>query len=249
MIELSVVENCYCLLDSSHCLRNKHISHLEYLGFAFQGDRQWIFSGEDSVVLREIVKYFNNQDIDLQVDNALTTKLTEIAQAESKLSEAIEWGTKLKQGDLPKSKVEGFLNFIENELTRQLKQHQIKAALHLLFVENAANFSVPGAGKTTVILSVFAWLKKLKVIDSLFVIGPPSCFRPWRDEFTDTIGRPPKFEIMAGGNIEQRRLKYYNPDAQLVDLYLTTFQTLQRDVDDARYLLTRNTTSFFPSSG
>src|SRR4029077_15256012 len=112
-------------------------------------------------------------------------------------------------------------------LPRKLKEHQLKAALHLLGVENGANFSVPGSGKTTVVLAVFAWLKHLGHVDSIFVVGPPACFVPWQSEYESTIGAIPTTEILAGGDVGERKTKYLVHGKTIKDLYLSSFQTLQ----------------------
>ena len=70
------------------------------------------------------------------------------------------------------------------KLKRRLKPYQIPAVAHALAVKNAANFSVPGSGKTTIVLCVFAILKTRKEVEKLVVIGPRSSFQPLRrDEF------------------------------------------------------------------
>lgn len=246
MIHLCVDQGGYRIFDSSQCLRNKHISQIKYLGFSQIAERNWVFSGDNAQsVIAKVVNYLKAQELKFEMDDALATDFAEFEDSRAKLYEAMQSGMELKEGNLSRIQSEDFLSFINDELPRQLKPHQTKAALHLLLVQNAANFSVPGAGKTTVVLAVFAWLKKLGVVDSLFVVGPPSCFRPWRDEFAATLGREPVHEILAGGNIGERHLKYYRPDEQIAELYLTTFQTLQRDVDKAKYLLRREGASFF----
>ncbi len=65
-------------------------------------------------------------------------------------------------------------------------------------------------------------------LNLLFVVGPPSCFGPWRKEFQDVLGRDPRYSILAGGNRTVRKERYYETN-ELSDLYLTTFQTLYRD--------------------
>ena len=134
---------------------------------------------------------------------------------------------------------------MESEISRKLKEHQLKAAFHLLSVQNGANFSVPGSGKTTVVLTVFQWLKKIGVVDSLFVVGPPACFGPWITEYKETIGEIPSYEIFAGGDIENRKANYLVNKNSVCDIYLTTFQTLQRDSDEVRILFKQQGINFY----
>src|SRR5205823_549577 len=78
-----------------------------------------------------------------------------------------------------------FANVLDRELAgRTLYPLQLLAAYHLAFSQNAANFSVPGAGKTSVVYGAFSYLRSLppdhpKYANKLFVVGPLSAFAPW----------------------------------------------------------------------
>ena len=60
--------------------------------------------------------------------------------------------------------------------------HQRHGILHALNAANAANFSVPGAGKTATALAVAATHIAQGTIDVVVVVGPLSCFAPWERE-------------------------------------------------------------------
>ena len=165
--------------------------------------------------------------------------------AETALSHALAAGIQFKNGNFEIQGTKEFLSFLEHHIPRRLKEHQCKAAFHLLSVQNGANFSVPGSGKTTVVLSVFQRLRDLGEVDSLFVVGPPACFGPWRTEYAETLGVPPTFEMLSGGNIDSRRAKYLVNQQSVCDLYLTTFQTLQRDWEQVRILFKQQGIRFY----
>lgn len=69
-----------------------------------------------------------------------------------------------------------------NSEERDLLPHQRHAVLHALTAANAANFSVPGAGKTATALAVLVTHLAQGVVDAAIVVGPLSCFRPWERE-------------------------------------------------------------------
>jgi hypothetical protein len=69
-----------------------------------------------------------------------------------------------------------------NSSERDLLPHQRDAMLHALTAANAANFSVPGAGKTATALAVLVTHLAQGVVDAAVVVGPLSCFRPWERE-------------------------------------------------------------------
>ena len=65
---------------------------------------------------------------------------------------------------------------------RSLKSHQWAGVVHSLTAINAANFSVPGSGKTATTLAVAATHFAAATIDVVVVVGPLSSFRPWEKE-------------------------------------------------------------------
>ena len=73
-------------------------------------------------------------------------------------------------------------NFGWNNEKRRLLDHQERGLVHGLTAGNAANFSVPGSGKTATTLAVGAVHLQANTIDLIIVVGPLSCFRPWETE-------------------------------------------------------------------
>jgi SNF2 family DNA or RNA helicase len=146
---------------------------------------------------------------------------------------------KYKDGIFDNEKFSEFAEFINKNIQRKLKSHQIKASYHLYLLGNGANFSVPGSGKTTVVLTAYEKLKCEGKVNLLFIVGPPSCFGPWRTEFEETFGRQPKWRILAGGDQTIRKSEYFSPYSQNAELYLTTFQTLLNDQEEVITFLHR----------
>lgn len=232
--------------DPSGILSGRHHSQLCYWGFHFDTKtKSYVARPTDiHVILQKLLGYLSHQQIPFTVGQEVMAAQVEIRQSKDELSRAIQTGAVLKAGDIRAVEARDFLEFLATHIPRQLKEHQVKAALHLIGVRNGANFSVPGSGKTTVVLSVFHWLRSRGEADALFVVGPPSCFAPWRMEYELVIGKKPSCEVLAGGDIEERRSKYYVGRDGLCDLYLTTFQTLQRDWDRVRLLFNQRGVRF-----
>ncbi len=69
---------------------------------------------------------------------------------------------------------------------RELKTKQIENLQALLALPNGANFSVPGAGKTTVTLALHLLLANQ--FDTLLVVCPPSARSAWVDVIGDNLG-------------------------------------------------------------
>src|SRR5205814_1816638 len=105
---------------------------------------------------------------------------------------------------------------------------------HLLTVGNGANFSVPGAGKTSVVLGVYSELRERGDVELLLVVGPGSCFMAWEDEFQDCFAREPRV-VRLSGSPDARRLAYQA--AARADIAVVTYQTAVNDVADLIGLL------------
>ena len=72
-------------------------------------------------------------------------------------------------------------------LKRKLTDFQTDNVHRLLRMPNGANFSVPGAGKTTTTLVVWAALRKSNKVNRLLVIGPRSAFEAWHEDTLATF--------------------------------------------------------------
>ncbi len=223
--------------DFAPCVKNQ----LAYWGFELDGGLEaFVFHGRDfSSCAAKLVAYFERMQLDYALEGEAGVLLQKQQEVLAELHSAIERGRQFKSGTPDIEETREFLKFLEFGVSRPLKNHQRKAALHLLATKNGANFSVPGSGKTTVVLSVFERLRQLDQIDSLFVVGPPSCFGPWRVEYQEVLGVVPSHEMLAGGDIDTRRSKYMVNQETVRDLYLTTFQTLQRDWEQVELLFHR----------
>lgn len=93
---------------------------------------------------------------------------------------------------------------------RRLYDMQLLSAFHLAFAQNVCNFSVPGAGKTSMVYGAFAFLKNLpksdpKYVNKIFIIGPLSSFGPWEDEYQECFGVKAHSKRLSGGVSKDER--------------------------------------------
>jgi len=228
-------------------LAPRHESQLAVWGFTNKGGgNEFACPISDGLpATPKLISYLQKSGRAYTVAPEIQNFLAAQQDAASRLNVAVRRGGDLKNGRISKAEKRDFASFLGQSVVRPLKEHQFKAALHLIAVENGANFSVPGSGKTSVVLTVFQWLRKLGKIDSLFVVGPPSCFGPWRQEYEAVLGVAPACDIMAGGDIDLRRSRYCVNTRSVADLYLTTFQTLQRDWEQVRVMFEQQDIRFF----
>lgn len=92
-----------------------------------------------------------------------------------------------------------FAEVVNSEVVRPLKDMQMKSAFYMFTQKRAANFSVPGSGKTAMLLGVFAYLNRHTnpVIDRILVVSPINAFMSWRDEFTAVFGNKKALRYMS----------------------------------------------------
>ena len=220
--------------SSSIDLKPNQISQLFFWGFTPTKDHQSYQLVQEKIesVLPKLLKYFDREGISYNVSATCKECIEKQKDATNAYNFIIDIGRKYKQGDFDKKKYSEFRSFILANIPRKLKDHQIKAAFHLYLIWNGANFSVPGSGKTAVVCTVYEKLRSEGKVNLIFVVGPPACFEPWRDEFELTLGRKPDYKILAGGDQGQRKLEYYNQNATKPELYCITYQTLCNDQEE-----------------
>lgn len=109
---------------------------------------------------------------------------------------------------------------------RDLRPHQIDGALHALAAANAANFSVPGSGKTVTALATAAAHLAAGTVDLVIVVGPLASFRPWEEETAAALPGVLRVRRIRGtaGN---RRSRYVGADSR--DLLLLSYATAASD--------------------
>jgi len=81
---------------------------------------------------------------------------------------------------------------------RTLRDFQLKNLHRLVSLPHGADFSVPGAGKTTVSLAGYAILRGRGVVNRLAVIGPIAAFGAWKEDLVACFHIAPRLVIHSG---------------------------------------------------
>jgi len=85
--------------------------------------------------------------------------------------------------------------------TRSMKPFQERDLAKLLALDHGANFSVPGAGKTTVELAVYQAERDAGRVHQLLVVAPLSAFDAWMVDSADCLSPAPPLHRFDGGTI------------------------------------------------
>ena len=206
-------------------------NQLDLWHFQWSDAKKAFVSTADSPPLDKVLAYFERRGVPCSLSPTLAALRHRDQESREELIAAIRCGAEYKAASRTPESAQPYLVALRREVQRPLKLHQVKAALHLLYVGNGANFSTPGSGKTAVVLAVFQLLRTQGVVDALFVVGPLSCFEPWRREYRDTLGVEPSVAVFQGEGRTRRRAKYLVEREDVSDLNLISFQTLSNDVD------------------
>lgn len=226
-------------------LKSYQKNQLTYWGFRKDGDTYAASATPLGVLLVKLLNYFDVEKVGYSLTDVCKKLLAEIESVRADFDTIKFTGREYKDGNLSREATAEFAAFLKKTLVRPLKPHQLKAASHLYLIKNGANFSVPGSGKTAVVLSAYEKLRNEGKVNTLLVVGPPSCFGPWRDEFKTTLGREPEFKILAGGDPATRKEAYFQDKNKRPELYLVTFQTLLQDHHDVAVFMQRNGVEIF----
>ena len=224
-LKVDISGDTIVLLDPSSELKTHQLSQIKFWGFS-KDAKENIYkcsTKEFDTILPKLFNYFGKEKILYSLSTICKQHIGQIRRRNKNFESIKTLGLKYKKGKFKTDEFNKFLSFIAKKLPRVLKNHQLKAAYHLYLLQNGANFSVPGSGKTSTVLATYSKLKAEGKVNLLFVVGPPACFAPWKSEFAQTIGYEPVCKILAGGDQTQRKKEYFSFDKR-AELYLTTFQ-------------------------
>ena len=160
---------------------------------------------------------FYRENISLTLDGMLATMM-------SRRSVEQELIVNARNGDtspISVPKIPGFKSDVE------LLPHQIRGVAKSLQIGNFAEFSVQGAGKTMIVLAIFAHLKANSEVEKLLVIGPASSFQPWEEEIERCFSE--RLTVLRWSGAMSRRTRMV-PQYARADAVLCSYDTARRDV-------------------
>lgn len=184
---------------------------------------------------------------DFEMQAEAQSRLSAYEDEDRKFAEFSQKALRIRNNDCDHADFSDFKLSLERNLPcRRLYDLQLLSAYHLAFSQNGCNFSVPGAGKTSIVYGAYAYLKNLpedspKKVDRLLIISPLNAFGPWELEFAECFGRTPQSKRLVGGmSIDEKKQYLYELDpAELTLLSYASVLSLQEEL---RHFLTANRT-------
>lgn len=160
-------------------------------------------------------------------------------------------GIKIKNEDESLNEIfNEFKKIVDYNLERKLTNKQMWNAFHIVQMIKSANFSVPGAGKTSIVYGAFAYLNAnyINKVNKIVMVGPINSFMSWKDEFFENFGNKKKLMVidiqdplMANTLIaKKQKLKLDGDDANLILINYESLKGLKdilNDIIDEKTLL------------
>lgn len=239
--------------DDHHTLKTKTAQRgLSIFAPYFENAKQRTFKQDLTYVqLLELVKKLNRRLKRKGLPEVQTSNKFDqfVQQRQYYIKEQSQAGLTIKDGD-PRwqQEFDNFKTTVSQEITRPLKPEQEKASFFMTIMKRAANFSVPGAGKTAMMYGTFAYLSSPRVneVDKLLVVSPLNAFAAWRTEFEAVFG--PKRQL----HYLNMRDKKYNNNPGVVkhdwiqaDVITINYESLQSKLNIINDLLDSKTMLVF----
>lgn len=113
-----------------------------------------------------------------------------------RMSNLTAWGIAIKRrSELLLPDFKEFQRVVNSLVERPLVEPQLWGSYQIVKMKRAANFSVPGAGKTAIVLGAFAYLHNIGAVDKIVMIGPLNSFLSWKKEFVAVFGDKLPLEV------------------------------------------------------
>ena len=181
-------------------------------------------------------------DAEIEYSDEVNSAVQDYVQEEKNFIEFSQKALDIKNNHCDVDEFRAFKNSLEKNMpARTLFDLQLLSAYHLAFSQNACNFSVPGAGKTSVVYGAFAFLHNLpkdnvKHVDNLLIIGPLSSFGPWEQEYEACFGVKPRSKRLIGGiSIDEKKQYLYDFDP--ADITLVSYASVHSLINELLHFL------------
>ena len=176
-------------------------------------------------------------------DDKTSSDIAEFKTREEDFSRFSKEAKDIKENHCNPEEFKEFTEVLDEKMPcRHLYPLQLLSAYHLAFSQNGCNFSVPGAGKTSIVYGAYTYLKNTcdasKKVDKILIIGPLSSFGPWESEYEECFGVKARSQRMSGNlSPAQKKQYFYGKTAELT---LLSYQSVITLKDELEYFLRNN---------
>jgi len=228
-------------------MRNRRSKMLLRTKLSFEEDSNTLLiESDDSIervaaLLGLAAKYIGAE---VTYDTQVSADIQQFRERELQFEEFSGKAKEIKANNCVRKDFNEFTNVLfEHMLNRRLYPLQLLSAYHLAFSQSGCNFSVPGAGKTSIVYGAYTYLKNIaasnpKKIDKIIIIGPLSSFGPWELEYQECFGHKPNSKRINGAlSSESKKQYFYGNTAELT---LISYASVLSVKDSLKYFLSNH---------
>jgi len=195
--------------------------------------------------LDSILKLLEKFDFSAKLSAGIKAVLRDYLQEEENFKEFSRQAFEIRNNQIDELKLADFTRFadvLSRIMTnRKLYPLQLLCAYHLAFSQNSCNFSVPGSGKTSIVLAAYCYLASLpktdpKHVEKLIIVGPLSSFGPWELEYSECFGKQPDAKRLAGGVTAEEKTNHFYSSCPS-EITLLSYNSLPNILQDIQYFL------------
>lgn len=194
-----------------------------------------------AAILKIVAGYI---DAEVIYDDKIDTDIRDFKEREEQFELFSEKARDIKNNNCDPTEFKQFTDVLHQHMPyRHLYELQLLSAYHLAFSQNGCNFSVPGAGKTSIVYGAYTFLKNRpeddpKYVDRLLIIGPLSSFGPWENEYEECFGiKADSMRLASSLNIKARKQYFYGVTAELTLISYASVPSLKNEIE---YFLRNN---------
>lgn len=198
-------------------------------------------------IIRLLERESEKRQIQFDVDERVCTY---IESRETFVEERSRLGVEIKNRE--EKLTDRFASYkavVDANMARPLRDRQMWDSFFLCAMSKAANFSVPGSGKTASVLGMYAFLHAKNLVKRIVVICPKNAFGSWIDEFTvcfDGIEAPRVLNIhdqkYSGALARRNAILYESGDKNLI---LVNFESAGSIREALREIVSKETLLVF----
>lgn len=190
-----------------------------------------------------IIALFKNKltNISLYTTSALEEYIT---SKQMYLNDRKRIGIQIKlKDDLCKNELEKYRLVLSKTMTRQLREQQLWDSFYMCKMKKCSNFSVPGSGKTSSVLGVFAYLQDCGNVDKVVVICPKNAFESWKNEFNICFNGKQELKCFDIQSSHPSQQKHYllNYEYKQYNLFLFNYESLNAYKQEIKELVKNRT--------
>ena len=169
-----------------------------------------------------------------------------IEESKFEIDEIAKRGLTIKnQDEIFTEEFDRFKRIVDEEVERSLYEIQNRVSFYQAMMKRAANFSVPGAGKTSMVYGTFAYLssKEINKVSKIVMIGPKNSFLSWKQEFYNVFGNKRNLKVLDihsksfSSEMMYKNISQYN-------LFLINYEALPTYGDALKNIIDNNTIIF-----